>query len=274
MSDSYNEEEILQYLIARKSQILDENTNTNVCIHQNIVLVDSFQETCMDCGLIINSVISEEQEWRYYGSGDTKYSSDPSRVQYRKEVEKGIIQELSKYDIGMDIKIKANFLYNQVTKNTIKRGRSRLAIIFACIFNSYIATGNSKTSEELREMFKLERREASRALTYFKMNHDSRSSLYISSYYFIPLILSKFNADETHENNIKKIYSILEKKDISKINGSNPKSISAGLVFYYLININKAIDPDVFAKLVGLSKITILKISKYIASVINNEDDA
>jgi len=274
MSDAYNEEEILQYLIARKSQILDENTNKNVCIHENIVLVDSFQETCMDCGLIINSVISEEQEWRYYGSGDTKYSSDPSRVQYRKEVEKGIIQELSKYDIPLDIKLKANFLYNQVTKNTIKRGRSRLAIIFACIFNSYIASGKSKTSEELREMFKLERREASRALTYFKMNHDSRSSLYISSYYFIPLILSKFNADETHENNIKKIYSILEKKDISKINGSNPKSISAGLVFYYLININKAIDPDVFAKLVGLSKLTILKISKYIASVINNEDDA
>ena len=66
----------------------------------------------------------------------------------------------------------------------------------------------------------------------------------------------------------------METKDISKINGSNPKSISAGLVFYSLININKAIDPDVFAKLVGLSKITILKISKYIASVINNEDDA
>ena len=74
-------------------------------------------------------------------------------------------------------------------------------------------------------------------------------------------------------NNIKRIYKYLEKKDISKINGSNPKSISAGLVYYYLININKIIDPDTFSKIVGLSKITILKISKFIASVIDESSD-
>jgi transcription initiation factor TFIIIB Brf1 subunit/transcription initiation factor TFIIB len=269
----YNEEEIIQYLINRKSDIAHSDKVNDVCVHSNIVLMDDHQETCMDCGLIINSIISDEQEWRYYGSADTKYSSDPSRVQYRKEVEKGILQELKKYNIPMVIKTRANYLYNQVTKGSIKRGRSRLAIIFACVFNSYIEEGESKTSEELREMFKLERREASRALTFFKVNHSSRSSLYISSYYFIPLILSKFNADCSHENNIKYIYNLLETKDISKINGSNPKSISAGLIYYYLININKVIDPDVFSKIVGLSKITILKISKFIAGVINQEEE-
>jgi hypothetical protein len=87
------------------------------------------------------------------------------------------------------------------------------------------------------------------------------------------MILNKFKADPSHENNIKRIYKYLEKKDISKINGSNPKSISAGLVYYYLININKIIDPDTFSKIVGLSKITILKISKFIASVIDESSD-
>lgn len=271
MEDNGTIDELFSYLINSKK--IDENIiNTNLCIHSDIVLTNNNEETCMECGLVINSIISDEQEWRYYGNSDTKYSSDPSRVQYRKEVEKGILQELKRYNIAMTIKTRANYLYNQVTKGSIKRGRSRLAIIFACVFNSYIEMGESKTSEELREIFRLERREASRALTFFKVNHSSRASLYISSYYFIPLILSKFNADSSHENNIKNIYKILEQKDISKINGSNPKSISAGLIYYYLININKIMDPDVFAKIVGLSKITILKISKYIASVINEDD--
>ena len=274
MEDS-NAEEMYNYIISHKKNIADDVAEDSVCIHENIQVLDSHQETCLDCGLIISSVISEEQEWRYYGNSDTKYSSDPSRVQYRKEAEKGIMNELSSYQsIPMGIRMRANVLYNEVTKGNIKRGRSRLAIIFACVFNSYIEMGEKKPSEQLRELFNLEKREASRALTFFKENHPSRSSLYVSSYYFIPLILSKFNADASHENNIKKIYNILEKKNISKINGSNPKSISAGLIYFYLININKNIDPDMFSRIVGLSKITILKISKYIASVISNEDSS
>ena len=259
--------------IISKKKIIDEIKENNICVHEEIVNTIEGTEICTHCGLVIDTITNFDQEWRYYGSSDTKYSSDPSRVQYRKEVEKGILKELDKYDVPRNVCDRANSLYNEVTKGHIKRGRSRLAIIFACVFNAYIEMNDSKTSEELRDMFNLERREASRALTFFKTHHSSRSSLYISSYYFIPMILNKFKADPLHEENIKGIYKYLEKKDISKINGSNPKSISAGLVYYYLININKIIDPDTFSKIVGLSKITILKISKFIANVIDESSD-
>lgn len=264
--EDYNE------IISKKKIVVSSSTN-DICVHENITTTLEGNEICTSCGLLIDTITNFDQEWRYYGSSDTKYSSDPSRVQYRKEVEKGILKELDKYDVPQCICNRANILYNEVTKGHIKRGRSRLAIIFACVFNAYIEMNDSKTSEELRDMFNLERREASRALTFFKTHHASRSSLYISSYYFIPMILNKFKADPSHEENIKRIYKYLEKKDISKINGSNPKSISAGLVYYYLININKIIDPDTFSKIVGLSKITILKISKFIASVIDESSD-
>jgi len=259
--------------IISKKKIIEEIKENNICIHEEIISTLEGTEICTHCGLVIDTITNFDQEWRYYGSSDTKYSSDPSRVQYRKEVEKGILKELEKYDVPRNVCDRANTLYNEVTKGHIKRGRSRLAIIFACVFNAYIEMNDSKTSEELRDMFNLERREASRALTFFKTHHSSRSSLYISSYYFIPMILNKFKADPSHEENIKRIYKYLEKKDISKINGSNPKSISAGLVYYYLININKIIDPDTFSKIVGLSKITILKISKFIANVIDESSD-
>lgn len=265
--EEYNE------IISKKKIIENVNDSSDICIHENIISTNEGTEICTMCGLLIDTVTNFDQEWRYYGSSDTKYSSDPSRVQYRKEVEKGILKELEKYDVPHGVCSRANNLYNEVTKGHIKRGRTRLALIFACVFNAYIEMNDSKTSDELRDMFDLERREASRALTFFKTHHSSRSSLYISSYYFIPMILNKFKADPSHENNIKRIYKYLEKKDISKINGSNPKSISAGLVYYYLININKIIDPDTFSKIVGLSKITILKISKFIASVIDESSD-
>jgi len=272
---SFIEEEVTNdySLIISKKKIIEDVKENNICIHEEIINTIEGTEICTHCGLVIDTITNFDQEWRYYGSSDTKYSSDPSRVQYRKEVEKGILKELERYDISKNICERANSLYNEVTKGHIKRGRSRLAIIFACVFNAYIEMNDSKTSEELRDMFNLERREASRALTFFKTHHSSRSSLYISSYYFIPMILNKFKADPLHEENIKRIYKYLEKKDISKINGSNPKSISAGLVYYYLININKIIDPDTFSKIVGLSKITILKISKFIANVIDESSD-
>jgi len=272
---SFIEEEVTNDYsqIISKKKIIEDVKENNICIHEEIINTIEGTEICTHCGLVIDTITNFDQEWRYYGSSDTKYSSDPSRVQYRKEVEKGILKELERYDISKNICERANSLYNEVTKGHIKRGRSRLAIIFACVFNAYIEMNDSKTSEELRDMFNLERREASRALTFFKTHHSSRSSLYISSYYFIPMILNKFKADPLHEENIKRIYKYLEKKDISKINGSNPKSISAGLVYYYLININKIIDPDTFSKIVGLSKITILKISKFIANVIDESSD-
>jgi len=272
---SFIEEEVTNDYsqIISKKKIIEDVKENNICIHEEIINTIEGTEICTHCGLVIDTITNFDQEWRYYRSSDTKYSSDPSRVQYRKEVEKGILKELERYDISKNICERANSLYNEVTKGHIKRGRSRLAIIFACVFNAYIEMNDSKTSEELRDMFNLERREASRALTFFKTHHSSRSSLYISSYYFIPMILNKFKADPLHEENIKRIYKYLEKKDISKINGSNPKSISAGLVYYYLININKIIDPDTFSKIVGLSKITILKISKFIANVIDESSD-
>jgi transcription initiation factor TFIIIB Brf1 subunit/transcription initiation factor TFIIB len=269
-----NLNELFSFIQNSKSVVSNKFENDTICVHKNILSIDEHKDVCPDCGLEIQNMITDEQEWRYYGNSDTKYSSDPSRVQYRKEAEKGIVEELNKFRcISLNIKTRANDLYREVTKGSIKRGRSRLSIIFACVYNAYLEREEKKTSEELRILFNLERREASRALTFFKTNHKSRASMYISSYYFIPLILSKFNANDSHEENIKNIYNLLENKDLSKINGSNPKSISAGLIYYYLINIDKIIDPDVFAKIVGLSKITILKISKYIATLINEEED-
>jgi len=234
------------------------NTSTMECKHLN-TLVENGQETCYECGETLFNEFVEGPEWCNYGDNSAE---DMCRVQFRKKHEKGIKQELENLRFNKEIIDKANEMYMEVTKGGIKRGTSRKAIIFSCVFNAFIETNTKHTSEELREIFQLQRRDASRALTEFRKSYKSRISLFISPVYFIPIILEKFNAAEHHKDKIIKLYDFLKDENIPGIKGSNPKSISAGLIYYYLHIVDKVMDIDRFSEMSGLSKITILKIFK------------
>lgn len=228
------------------------------CKHSN-TLVENGQETCYDCGEALSNEFVEGPEWCNYGDNS---GEDMCRVQFRKKHEKGIKQELEHLGFNQEIINKSNEMYMEVTNGGIKRGTSRKAIIFSCVFNAFIETNTKHTSEELREIFKLQRRDASRALTEFRKSYKSRSSLFISPVYFIPIILEKFNAAEHHKDKIIRLYDFLKDENIPGIKGSNPKSISAGIIYYYLYLVDKIMDIDNFSEMSGLSKITILKIYK------------
>jgi transcription initiation factor TFIIIB Brf1 subunit/transcription initiation factor TFIIB len=239
---------------------------SEVCAHTNVIS-ENGTEICFDCGESLYDQINHDPEWCNYQ--DQKSGSDLCRVQFRKKHEKGIHQELVKYSFDTSIIDLANKMYLIVTNGGIKRGTSRKAIIFSCVFNAYIELGRKKTSEELRELFKLEKRDASRALTEFKKGYKTRESLFISPEYFIPQILGQFNASTMHVEKIQKLYTFISNKNITGIKGSNPKSISAGIIYYYLFLTEKLMDVDKFSETSGLSKITISKIYK---SIIENID--
>ncbi len=241
----------------------------NGCPHNNVVS-ENGMEICFDCGESLYEQINYDPEWCNYQ--DQKSGPDMCRVQFRKKHEKGIQKEIEHYSFEPSVVQLANKMYLQVTNGGIKRGTSRKAIIFSCIFNAYIELGRKKTSEELRELFKLERRDASRALTEFKKEYKTRESLFISPEYFIPQILGLFNASTVHTDKIKKLYVFINNKNISCIKGSNPKSISAGIIYYYLFLTDKLMDVDKFSETSGLSKITISKIYKSIMENINTNE--
>jgi len=239
-----------------------------VCQHLNIIS-ENGQELCYDCGEALYTDINQEPEWSNYGDQN---GEDLCRVQFRKKHEKGIANELVKYSFEPDIVKIANDMYLNVTNGGIKRGTSRKAIIFSCVFNAYIELGRKKTSEELRVLFKLERRDASRAMTEFKKVYKTRESLFISPIYFIPKILDQFNASKHHEEKVIKLYNFINSKNITEIKGSNPKSISAGIIYYYLYIVDKIMDLDKFSEMSGLSKITITKIYKSIIDNVNTAE--
>ena len=68
----------------------EDNKLNNNCEHTNLSLENGIN-ICTDCGKEINRDIKHNKEWRYYGSSDTKYSSDPIICQISSPLESFII---------------------------------------------------------------------------------------------------------------------------------------------------------------------------------------
>ena len=140
----------------------DEDEDEELCSHLEVVN-ENGTITCIDCGEELKKTILHEKEWRYYGSTDTKRSSDPNRVQQRKNEDRNIYKDVESMGFSDKIISTANKIYCDATKGPndvpkIFRGNSRKAIIFACIFHAYKLSGKPQPHEKLIRIFSLSRK--------------------------------------------------------------------------------------------------------------------
>jgi len=247
------------------------------CTHSSIIN-EAGIDICVDCGENV-STETFDVEWKYYA--DSSKSADPSRCQYRKVPDKGIKKELEKIGFSREVIDKADYFYQKVTQGDIKRSNLRKGIEFACVFYAYKALGKPIVAEKLDDMFKvsgtkLGRRKMSKGITYFKTRIPKEELMqiedeYITAEHFIPDILEKFNVKEEHVNYVLNLYKVLSSKS-TLLNTSNPQSVSSSLVYYFLEKLNIDITPSKFGKLVGLSEITINRITNEIKEILLNEE--
>lgn len=251
---------------------IDDKDITEICLHHNTT-INNEMEICSDCGIEIYKELSLEPEWRFYGDNDSKHSSDPSRCHIRKIDEKNIFKDIEQYDFSIDIARETNSTYIEVTKGQIRRGNFRKSIIFACAFNAYKNQGNPQNPEELREKFKLTKKEASRGLTFYNLNKTDKKKkpIYISPISFIPRIMNKFNANEYHVQKVTDLYNKIQNRS-KLLNRSNPQSVISGLIYYYFRMVGGNITCPKFSKIVKLSDITISRISKNISDILKTTD--
>jgi transcription initiation factor TFIIIB Brf1 subunit/transcription initiation factor TFIIB len=251
---------------------INEEDVTEICLHKNSTNNNGV-EVCSDCGIEIYTELNLEPEWRYYGDNDSKHSSDPSRCHIRKNDDKNIFKDIEGYDFSRDICVETNANYLDVTKNQIRRGNYRKAIIFACVFNAYKNQGYPKDPEELKEKFGLTKKEASRGLTFYNLNKTDkkRAPIYISPVSFIPRIMQKFKANDHHISCVTELYNKIHNRS-KLLNRSNPQSVISGLVYYYFRLIGGNIICSKFSKMVKLSDITISRISKNISEILKTTE--
>ena len=247
----------------------EQHAEPSECPHLTLVN-EAGAILCRDCGHERSKVMSYEKDWRYYGSDDTRKSSDPTRCHIRKMEDKSIYKDVEAYGFSEKIVSTANDIYFQVTKGKIYRGNSRKAIIFGCIFHAIKMTGKSYTCDHLREIFKLDRKIILKGLKHVNLNAPKDSQLRVkNSSDIVEECMDKFDLTEEDKSEIRDLYQSIRNRS-SVINRSRPQSVTSSLVYYYICRkrgFNNVNLKD-FVKKVKLSELTIHKLSREIQSIV------
>lgn len=240
------------------------------CQHKNII-EEKNVFICDECGEEVDTKLKCEQEWRYY-KNDNRYSSDPKRVQLRKSDNKSIAKELEGMGFKEPVLSLADNLYNEVTEGDIFRGKSRSAIISACVFQAFKLTNNPKEYDTLVKTFNLEQKIGLKGLKYVNINmkNPKYRTEYITPAHLIVNIMANFECSEEQKNEVIAIYNQIAKKS-EKLNRSKPQSVASGVVYYWIVQTNKNITLKEFVEKVKLSELTITKMVKEIEKIIKKE---
>ena len=271
------EEALAQYESSKKTgeedEEYDEDYEDIICDHTDLV-TENGMTSCLDCGEQIQTTITHEKEWRFYGCADNKRSSDPNRVQMRKSEDKNINKDVENMGFSESIVSKANDIYIQVTKGEIFRGESRKAVVFACIYHSYKMAGNCQTPKNLMETFGLNKKNSLKGLKIVNVNSPKDSPIHtttLTAVHHIYEIMDKFSATQAQKMEVVEIYCRTKNRS-SKLNRSRPQSLASSIIYYYICLKKMDITLKKFAQKVDLSELTINKNAKEIALVLGTPD--
>jgi len=239
------------------------------CKHDNITIENGLV-TCGYCGEEIK-MKPECKNLKSFNRTNIKKNTDPTRLQIRKSEDRNIFKDVEQMGFSDTIVVDANHLYNQVTNGDIFRGNSRKSIIFACIFHAYKLDGRPQSQSKLMNTFSLSRKSCSKGLKYVNLHAPKDSIIhttYITSEHLLCDIMDQFKANDKQKEEVISLYKQIKNKS-SKLNRSRPQSVSAGLIYYWITKNNMNISLKEFSKTSNLSGLTIDKISKEIAKILN-----
>ena len=247
--------------------------NIMICKHTKVIN-DKNILFCAECGEQISVEQNFDKEWRYYGNKDTKNYSNPTRVHMRKSDDKNIYKDVENMGFDENIVELANKIYHDVTKEKIKRGKSRKSIVFACIFEAYKLKNNPQTYETIINSFNIPKKSGLAGINHVSLHlsKDMKSkTTYITPKHLIKNIMFKFKgATEEQYNQVARIYDKIKNKN-TRINRARPQSVASGIVFYWLQKQKKNISLKEFSGLVNLSELTIKNMSKLIDEIIEKK---
>lgn len=269
MSDFTLFDQALNKYESTKPQITLDTCEPTLCEHFNTT-IDCGIISCIDCSEELKKRMLHEKEWRYYGQSDTRSYTDPNRVQVRKSEERNIYKDVENLGFSEKIISQANQIYVQVTNGQIYRGKSRKAIVFACIFYAYKLSGKPQAHEKLINIFQLNRKTGLKGLKHVNLNAPKDSKIhttYITPVNLIEDIMDKFSASNDQKLKVSDLYKKIKNRS-SKLNRARPQSVAAGLTFYWICSNDIEISLKDFTKKVNLSELTISKIAKEVASVL------
>jgi transcription initiation factor TFIIIB Brf1 subunit/transcription initiation factor TFIIB len=252
----------------------ESDSDSFECSHSSISNIEG-SSICNDCGVKIDETLLDN-ETRYYGASDTRYNKDPSRYNQRKPEDRSLYADLEPLGFPQEIIECANEYYKIIIKNKIYRAKNRLSIVFVCTYRAYEDMQEPRVPAELAQIFKLDKKGISNGFkTFSKVFRKRPEKRYVDAIDLVPKLLSELNIERSKQllcmDDIRTIYRFIKAKNPS-FNSSNPQSIAAGLVYYYLKLNNVEITRGEFSKVVNLTDITFTKIACDINILLGTEN--
>jgi len=143
--------------------------NQNKCHHRRTIEKNG-RMICTECGNILSDAIYDQEAYAEGGGS--------SRHHHRKFEERGILKELEKCNIPRSIKIEADNEYHRQVEDTIKRGRNREAIIYACVLAAYKKSPNPKNPYLIAEELGTPKRTMSRGYKIYNTKIRQQNIIY------------------------------------------------------------------------------------------------
>jgi len=241
------------------------------CNHENVNIIEDTQ-ICNDCGMQ-NQSVSYEAEWRFYGSSDTRNIKDPSRCHGTNKPTKTINQVIESRYIPNFIVNAMQKKYDAIVKKDTSRGKARRALIAVCELFVYRDMGDDRDVDEIRALYDLKRKDISTAMTKYYAEYPKDLLKHLKPCDLIKRYILLSEVPMEHYAHIYKLAKYLDNSS-TILNHSNPRSVASSVIFLYLCMFPKLksklkLSRSTFAKKVGLSEITITKLTKEASQVIN-----
>lgn len=263
-------------LDAQNDQEDKEESLAPGCAHESIYRESEHKSYCLDCGLEVQSDLSQEKDWKTFSK-----EVDTSRGYTSVTKYKNIYDEIKHMNFPANIVDSADALFKLVTQKMAEKlkkpsfnfkGLMRKAVILACIYESFKKLAPTAISlPRLVEIFApLNRKKAFVGIKILRLKNKLVQSRCITPLDFVRDVLDKF-ANDIDQSEIREIYSQIENRSES-LNRSWHYSVAAGLVYYYALLKKKDICLKEYAQRIKLSEFTIQKNAKEISSILGTPE--
>jgi len=184
-------------------------------------------------------------------------------------INKDITNELIHYDFDSEIKESANKIYKSMNYK-IRRDKKRLALIQYCIFCAYLELNRFIDTNELQNKFGNKKPKINKIFGYFKPVYTGYQPKYsyVSPLNYIKIFCNNLNFSDELINDIMNFSNRIIKKLEVQIN-IIPKTLSTGIIKYYIITNGININNNKIREITYKSNATIEKIYKLIARIDN-----
>lgn len=226
---------------------------------------------CTDCGEEVSIRLCYEKQTRECGQIENIENNTVSKEVIRKIDEKSIFADIDKLGITDGcVLADINRLYLAVTDGQIRRGTSRKSIILGCIKLVFQRRGNMQDPMKYIDILGLSKRIALKGIKTVSLRAPKEPMIETDlTPNIIVNIMDKFQASETHKNQVVELYNSVRNKS-SKLNRARPHSVASGLIFYWIQKNEKQIGLKEFSKQVALSDLTICKVMKEIQIILGD----